>query len=109
MFYGGSHPSWSNACLRAVLRGQASSRQRLGWIDFHTGLGPRGHGEKIYAGHDLPGDIARARSWWGGDVTSFYDGSSTSAVVSGVVTNAAYDECKGIEFAAIALEYGTVP
>ncbi len=50
LFYGGSRPAWSNACLRAVLRGQASTRTRLGWIDLHTGLGPRGHGEKIWAG-----------------------------------------------------------
>ena len=40
-----------------------------------------------------PGDLARARSWWGADVTSFYDGSSTSALIAGFVTSAAYDEC----------------
>ncbi len=50
MFYGGSKPTWSNLTLRSVLREHAARRGRLGWIDFHTGLGPRGHGEKIYAG-----------------------------------------------------------
>jgi len=109
MFYGGSHPSWSNACLRAVLRGQASSRQRLGWIDFHTGLGPRGHGEKIYSGRDDPADIGRAKTWWGSEVTSFFDGSSTSARVSGVISAAAYTECPRTEMTAMALEYGTYP
>ncbi len=109
MFYGGSRPSWSNACLRAVLRGQASSRQRLGWIDFHTGLGPRGHGEKIYSGRDDPADIGRAKAWWGTDVTSFFDGSSTSARVSGVISAAAYTECPRSEMTAMALEYGTYP
>ena len=109
LFYGGDRPTWSNTTLRTVLRRHGSTRQRLGWIDFHTGLGPRGHGEKIYAGHDVTPDLARVRAWWGGEVTSFYDGSSASANVSGVVTSAGYDECRGVELAMIALEYGTVP
>ena len=107
MFYGGSRPSWSNACLRPVLRSEASSRQRLCWIDFHTGLGPRGHGEKIYSGRDDPADIARAKAWWGSEVTSFFDGSSTSARVSGVISAAAYTECPRTEMTGMALEYGT--
>ena len=109
MFYGGSRPSWSNACLRAILRAQASSRERLGWIDFHTGLGPRGHGEKIYSGRDDPADIGRAKAWWGNEVTSFFDGSSTSARVSGIISTAAYTECPRTEMTAMALEYGTFP
>jgi hypothetical protein len=109
LFYGGERPTWSNRTLRAVLRAHGAGRQRLGWIDLHTGLGPRGHGERIYAGRDLPADLARVRAWWGGEVTSFYDGSSTSATVTGIVTGAAYDECKGVEITALALEYGTVP
>jgi len=109
MFYGGTRPSWSNATLRAVLRAEASMRTRLAWIDFHTGLGPRGHGEKIYAGRDDAAEVARAREWWGSDVTSFFDGSSTSARVSGVICSSAYDECPKTEITAMALEYGTYP
>ena len=109
MFYGGARPSWSNACLRAILRSEVAARAKLGWIDFHTGLGPRGHGEKIYGGRDTPSDMARARAWWGEDLTSFYDGSSTSSRVSGVIGNAAYDECARTEITAMALEYGTYP
>ena len=109
MFYGGSGPSWSNRCLRAVLRGLAGSCKRLGWVDFHTGLGPRGHGEKIYAGRDDATELARAKAWWGSEVTSFFDGSSTSARVSGVVCSAAYGECPQTELTAMALEYGTYP
>jgi len=109
LFYGGDRPTWSNLTLRAALRRHAAERQRLGWIDFHTGLGPRAHGEKIYAGRDAAADLARVRSWWGGEVTSFYDGSSTSAQLSGIMTGAAYDECRGVELAMIALEFGTLP
>lgn len=107
LFYGGTRPAWSNAALRAVLRAEGSGRARLGWIDFHTGLGPPGHGEKIYAGRDDAADIARTKAWWGDDVTTFFDGSSSSARVSGVICGAAYDECPRTEVTAIALEYGT--
>jgi hypothetical protein len=109
LFYGGQHATWSNRMLRTVLRSNAMNCERLGWIDFHTGLGPRGHGEMIHAGRDLEADLARARRWWGEEVTSLYDGSSASAVVGGIVTAAAYDECPGAELATIGLEYGTVP
>ncbi len=107
LFYGGVRPAWSNGVLRAVLREHARAAATLGWIDFHTGLGPRGHGEKILAARADPADVARAKAWWGADVTSFHDGSSTSAPLTGVNYNAAYDECPQAAYAGIALEYGT--
>jgi hypothetical protein len=107
LFYGGVRPAWSNRVLRDVLRAQGARCATLGWIDFHTGLGPRGHGEKIFSGR--PADIERAKQWWGDDVTSFHDGSSTSAPLTGVNYNAAYDECAHATYAGIALEYGTLP
>jgi predicted deacylase len=109
LFFGGACATWSNRTLRSVLRRHASGRRRVAWIDFHTALGPRGHGEKIYAGRNAPAEVARARAWWGDDVTSFYDGSSTSASIVGFVTGASYDECPDAEITAMALEYGTVP
>ena len=109
LFFGGRHPAWSNACLRAVLRERAASRRRLAWIDFHTGLGPRGHGEKIYSGRNDAAAIARTKAWWGDEVTSFFDGSSSSAHVTGIITDAAPKECPSTEMTAMALEYGTLP
>jgi hypothetical protein len=109
LFYGGARPAWSNRTLRAALRRHAAHRKRLAVIDFHTGLGPRGHGEKIYNGRASAADIARTRDWWGADVTSFLDGTSTSAPLVGVNGTAVWDECPGVECAAIALEFGTVP
>lgn len=109
LLYGGTRPAWSNTVVRAVLRKHGAHRARVGWIDFHTGLGPRGHGEMIYAGRNVPADLARARSWWGDGVTSFHDGSSSSAMLSGVNYNALYDECPGVDYAGIALEFGTLP
>jgi len=109
VFYTGRAPVWSNTLLRDVLQRHGAHRRALGWIDFHTGLGPWGHGEKIYSGPDDAATIARARAWYGSDVTSFYDGTSTSAPLTGVASRAALDACPGATFTGIALEFGTLP
>lgn len=109
LFYGGREPTWSHRTIRQVLREHARQCRRLGWIDFHTGLGPNGHGERIFACRDDAAALARAKAWWGPQVTSIYDGSSTSALLTGMMWMAAYEECAQAEYTGIALEYGTVP
>jgi Protein of unknown function (DUF2817) len=109
LFFGGRAPAWSNGVFRDVLRRHAATRRRLAWLDFHTGLGPYGHAEKIHSGPNDVAMIAREKSWWGIDVTSFYDGSSTSAPLTGVNYEAPIAECPGVECGGIALEYGTLP
>ncbi len=109
LFYGGVNPTWSNITLRHVLREHGRHAQRLGWIDLHTGLGPSGHGERIFACRDDAQALARARAWWGDQITSTYDGSSTSAPLTGLMWLAAYQDCPQAEYTGIALEYGTAP
>jgi hypothetical protein len=109
LFFGGVNPTWSQQTLRHVLQDHARHCARLGWIDFHTGLGPSGHGERIFACRDDAAALARARAWWGPEVTSIYDGSSTSALLQGLMWTVAYDEAPQAEYTGIALEYGTVP
>lgn len=113
LFYGGQAPTWSHQTLRTVLRTHAQRARRIGWIDLHTGLGPSGVGERICACRDDAAALRRARDWWGSGgqtpVTSIYDGSSTSARLTGLMWNAAYEECPQAEYTGIALEYGTQP
>jgi hypothetical protein len=109
LFYGGRNPTWSNVTLRHVLQEHAQRCTRLGWIDFHTGLGPSGVGERIFACRDDAAALARARAWWGEGITSIYDGSSASAMLTGLMWMSAYEECPQAEYTGIALEYGTVP
>lgn len=113
LFFGGTAPTWSNQTLRGVLRHHGGAARRIAWIDLHTGLGPNGHGERIYAGRDDPTAVQRARAWWGGGgathVTSIYDGSSSSAFLTGLMWTSVYDECPQAEYTGIAMEYGTVP
>jgi hypothetical protein len=108
LFYGGHEPTWSNRTLRQVLREHGRACTRLGWIDLHTGLGPSGVGERIFACRDDAAALQRARAWWGDGVTSIYDGSSSSALLTGLMWLAAYEECAQAEYTGIALEYGTL-
>ncbi len=109
IFFGGHNPTWSHTTLRHVLQEHASRCARLGWIDLHTGLGPSGVGERIFACADDAAALQRARAWWGDRITSIYDGSSTSAPLQGLMWMTAYQECAQAEYTGIALEYGTLP
>ncbi|HSV52904.1 MAG TPA: M14 family metallopeptidase [Burkholderiaceae bacterium] len=113
LFFGGTAPTWSNQTVRQVLSDHGTHAARIGWIDLHTGLGPSGHGERIYAGDDDAAAVKRARQWWDGGgatpVTSFYDGSSSSAFLTGLLWSSIKDTCPQAEYTGIAMEYGTVP
>ncbi|MDM0033785.1 M14 family metallopeptidase [Variovorax sp. J22P271] len=108
LFYAGTAPSWSNRTLRAILRRHGEGRRRIAWIDVHTGLGPRGHGEKIHNG--LPGmteNLHQARAIWGADVVAAWEGDSSSRQVVGHAATAVIAECPQAEGVGITLEYGT--
>ncbi len=109
LFYGGRAPTWSNVTLHHALEEQGRGATRIGWIDLHTGLGPSGHGERIFASRNDEAALTRARAWWGPEVTSIYDGSSSSALLQGLMWNVVFDACPGAEYTGIALEYGTLP
>ena len=110
LFYGGHTPTWSHIALRHALREHATRCTALGWLDVHSGLGPSGHGERIFAG--APGDAAalqRARVWWGEAVTVIHEGSSSSAQLSGQMNVVAAQECPQACATGLALEFGTLP
>ncbi len=113
LFFGGTEPTWSNRTLRQVLREHAGRAHRIAWIDLHTGLGPSGVGERIFACKDDAEAFVRAKRWWGGEgktpLTSIYDGSSTSAFLTGLMWMAIYQECPKAQYTGIAMEYGTLP
>ena len=113
LFFGGTAPTWSNRTLRRVLQTYGQRAQRIAWMDLHTGLGPSGVGERIFACRDDDHAFARAKAWWGGNgatpVTSIYDGSSNSANLTGLMWSAVYAECPQAEYTGIAMEYGTLP
>lgn len=109
LFFGGQAPTWSNLTLRRVLQKYGQNCQKLAWIDLHTGLGPSGVGERIFACADDAAAYQRAKAWWGQGITSMYDGSSSSPMLTGLMWLSAYQECPQAEYTGIAMEYGTQP
>lgn len=109
LFFGGSKPTWTNRTIRRVIREELSRARRIGCIDFHTGLGPFGYGEMINVSSPGTAAFERAKTWYGEEMTSPEQGSSTSAVVTGAVLDAFPQEAPDAEFCGIALEYGTYP
>ena len=109
LFFGGTAPTWSNQTLRGLLARYAAHCRDAAWIDLHTGLGPSGVGERIWAGGDDAAAVARARRWWGAQVTSIYDGSSSSALLTGLMWESIHDAAPQARYTGIAMEYGTEP
>lgn len=107
LFYGGQSPSWSHGSFKQVIGEHAGGASHVALIDFHTGLGPYGYGEPIATGDDAA--RARARRWFGDDVTDPDAGSSTSAPIRGHLSGAFDDVVPDAAATSIALEYGTVP
>lgn len=109
LYYGGARESWSQTMLRDVLGEELRGARRLVVIDFHTGLGPHGHGEMI--SEDLPSSPAylRARAIWGGRVRSSEAGESVSAPLTGTVDKAVALLLPESEVTFAALEVGTLP
>lgn len=108
LFYGGRAPTWSQQTLRHILQEQAAGAEAIAWIDLHTGLGPSGHGERIFAGQDDGQSLARARRWWG-EVTSLSDGSSSSAPLVGLMWSVVPELFPAARYTGMALEFGTLP
>lgn len=108
VFYGGRRPTWSARTLYDILDRHAAGAAHVGFIDYHTGLGPYGYGELIAdnpPGH--PG-LDRLKAWLGSEVTSTDDGSSSSAPLTG--TNGSGIQAhlpKDASFTMVTLEYGT--
>ena len=108
LFYSGTAPAWSNRTIRSIVRRHGAGRRHLAWIDVHTGLGPYGHGEKIFGRHPSE-TLQRALSWWGRDLIASTQTESVSPRTVGHITYCAFEECPQASLTPMTLEYGTLP
>ncbi len=109
IFYGGRRPTWSHDILKEIFTRHLGQAKHLAVVDYHTGLGPRGHGERICpASADSP-SLTRVRDWYGDDHTSTAFGTSTATEVRGFNVIGMEAAIPRAEVTAIALEYGTLP
>lgn len=109
IFYGGSAPTWSRKTQAAILTEYLTNVSRIGVIDFHTGLGPWGLGERIATPPRGSAEFARAARWYGAGVVSPRDGSSSSAPIVGDGLSAISELLPRSELTSMALEFGTLP
>jgi hypothetical protein len=110
LFYGGTKPVWSHRVLREVAGAFLPGRERVAYIDLHTGLGERAAGEPIFRGGRDSGAYDRASSWYGAALSRAEDGTSSSTEIRGNSANLVADVlCGGEELTAITLEFGTLP
>ena len=109
LFFGGHFPVWSHQVLRDVVERHAANARHVGFIDYHTGLGPYGYGEPI-SDHMVsdPGH-QRLKEWIGDEVTATDDGSSTSAPLTGVNAVTIKQASPHASHTIVTLEYGTQP
>jgi hypothetical protein len=107
IFFGGAKQTWSNRTIRVIARQELSHARKVGIIDFHTGLGPFGHGELICAVPPTSKSFPRAKAWYGDEMTSPEGGTSTSAIVVGIMTDAFPQELPDALVVPLAIEYGT--
>jgi hypothetical protein len=108
LFYGGTGPTWSNQIFHQVLCDKIWREvQTIIVLDLHTGLGPPGYGEPICGG-PIGAELDRAKSWFGPEVTSTADGTSTSADVADSIAEAFHRHDFGDPVTFLSLEYGTV-
>jgi hypothetical protein len=109
IFFGGHAPTWSRRLLEEIFAGALGRAKRVAVIDYHTGLGPHGHGERICV--HAPGSeaLARASRWYRDDITSPALGTSSSVELAGHNVSGMETALPRPELTVIALEYGTIP
>lgn len=106
--YGGAGPTWARQTLESIIReNKLATRELVGVIDYHTGLGPYGYGEPICGSRPGEPGQARARAWYGQSLTEPMLGTSTSEVIPGLTQYIWLREVGADAITFIALEYGT--
>jgi hypothetical protein len=60
-YFGGFAPTWARRNFEGLVRRHLAHLEELCVIDYHTGLGPLGHGDMIYGNSPAMG---RARDWF---------------------------------------------
>ncbi len=109
LFFGGFGPTWSHGTLHDIVRNQLRGCRVVALVDYHTGLGPYGHGEIICTQSSTGPGFQQTKEWYGDEVTSPEEGSSTSAVVQGTVVDSYERLLPDARVSGIGLEFGTQP
>jgi len=109
MFYGGTAPCWSRRTMEAILDDfHLRERDMVATLDFHTGAGPFGYCEPIFAGDPAHPGCERMRRWIGPGMTLQRDGKAATPPQQGL-NSELWEKTCGANAAYIGFEYGTLP
>lgn len=107
--FGGNAPTWSHLTLKKIVQKHLAPAERIVFIDFHSGLGPRGHAEIISTEPPESETYKRMLAVWGDEVRSTKAAGSVSSNVPGSITDFLSEELAGRKLCACGLEFGTLP
>lgn len=109
--YGGLRLEWSGETLKAILAEELRGIRKLGFIDWHTGLGD--YGEPFFlCFNEQPGpDWERACNWWGRDRIENRSGfgGAPRPEYSGLVFQGVQRFAAPAEMTGAVIEFGTGP
>jgi hypothetical protein len=109
LFYGGTAPTWSRTTILSVLKTHTAAAQHVALIDFHTGLGPSGHGECYIVGNEGDPGIERAGDLWGADGVTIMAAPGGRQAHDGYNLTGITRELAPVPFYGNTLEFGTHP
>ncbi len=83
-YFGGFAPTWARRNFEAIARKHFAQATDLCLVDYHTGLGPLGHGDMIFGNSPVTG---RAREWFDHVTPTEEDLEAAKAKSGGHVAN----------------------
>jgi len=109
--FGGQTPTWSNRLLEQIMTEHAPGRERVCYLEIHSGLGPYGYGQLISL--QLDACLERTRDWFGQWVfnprADKRPGEAGYREVPGHSTDAFARYFPDAEVTPVTLEMGTYP
>ncbi|HEY1386346.1 MAG TPA: DUF2817 domain-containing protein [Dongiaceae bacterium] len=108
LFYAGRRPEWSNLLFRTILSKHLSAARRIGFVDWHTGVGSFGEVVYLLSDQATPAEHAAAARWWGRaeqEKSAFKSGSTPK--YRGLLSHAIRQERPDASIAGGVVEFGT--
>ena len=111
-YFGGFAPTWARRTFEAIVAKHLAGASDLCLIDYHTGLGPLGHGDMIYGNSPAEG---RARDWFDHVTPTLEDleaakrnsGGHVANAIPGTLSRRLLALLPDVRVTAGGIEYGT--
>ncbi len=106
--YGGNGPEWSNKTLSDIIKIHLTHAERVGLIDWHTGIGEYGEPFFLCFNADNSAEQQQAARWWGaGRVLNQRPHGLVRPNYQGLVFGGVQQMLAGRKLAGAVIEFGT--